>query len=286
MALPAWEELAGSPKEGITVDGGPTAERLFLLNWSSKATFYQEMWDNNRDYPGFGSLFLTGISTEPFSAELCPDAAVMTDPTSSLASYSANGGKVLLARVQYGFDWGDADWPTDIAKPSHDDGTELALQVRFGGDIMLLPARDMAYYAGGGAATDPEDPRPQHDAKANRLFVSKPEYQIEWRYVDDPPTDTLRGFMGHTNSGEFLGVPSGCLRFDSFELDAGFTLDASDPFCWTVRCIFSERRIQDDDSITWNHDYCGNPAGWKEVVFSDDEYRYPSKDFSTMFQTT
>jgi len=283
MAMPGWEELQGSPKDSITVDGGPTAERLFLVDWGSKANFYAEMWANQRAYPALAHCYLTGISTEPFSAELCPDAAVLVAPSSALASYSTNGGRVLLARCQYGFDWTEADWPSDIPKPACDEGTELALRTRWAGEIMVLPARAVRWEDN--LYGDPDGPMAQHDSKAARLFVATPEYQVEWKYVDDPPVAALRDLLGHTNDAAFLGVPAGCLRFEAFELDAGFTLDPTDPFNWTVRCVLKERRIRGDDAITWNHDYRGNPPGWEAVDFSDEQPRFPQVDFSEMFQT-
>jgi len=284
MTLPAWEELAGSPRDGISVDSGPTAERLFLVQWSAKAAFYKAMWDGYRLYPGFANdCYLLEITTEPFSAELCPDLLAKPAPTpADLATYSQNGGKVLLARLRYGFDWTTADWPTNIPKPECDAGTVLALRVRWAGEVMILPPRAVRYEDN--SYGDPGGPMPGADDKGTRLFVATPEYQVEWKYVDDPPTDSLRDLLGHTNNAEFLGVPQGCLRFESFELDAGFTLDPDDSFNWTVRCVFKERRIHGDDTITWNHDYRGKPAGWKKVTFSDGTERFPQADFSNMFK--
>lgn len=277
MAIPAHEELAGSPTIELAKEQGPGAERRFLVAWSNALAFADSIAMGY--FPGMATAYVNTISIQPFTEEMAPLLGVMTDPSVTLASY---GSKPAIVTVKYAADFYNVTWPTAITRPTYDADTSLRLRVRFSGQFLTMPSRAMRWYTNPYASPYSEVPGPDQNA---RILIPMAEYILEWDYVANPNITRIRGLIGKVNDAAFLGSNTETLMLESADLDHSFKISSSAPFCWKVTATFKERRIKSGASVYgWNHDYCDNPAGWKKIVMSDGNPRYETGDFSKIFQ--
>jgi hypothetical protein len=276
-----YEELSGSGRTQHDADSANGGDRLFLVGWSDRLAFAATL--SGKQWPGIPYCFCRNIQIDLFSRQLCPDAATLTDPNSTLVSYSQNGGMVALVRATYGTDYSTAPWPCQVPKPSHTEGTQLKLRIRSSGQFLTVPA-DATTWSDNTEAY-PEGPLPTPDTNA-RITIPIVEYHIEWLYVDEPPLNEWDELLGCVNAGEFLGAEAETILFEGYESDQSTQFVIADPFCWKLVPVFRKRRIVVGENVYgWNHELRND--GWTKIKMSDGDGgqvdRYSTADFSTMF---
>lgn len=284
MPIPAYDELAGSGRTQHDADNGNGGERLFLTYWGDRYDFAEAI--AGQPYPGVPWAYCRQIAVEPFSAELCPDAAALADPNSQIVTYSQNGGKVALVRASYATDYANAPWPCEIPEPGHTASTRLQLRVRGTAQFLTLPANSTRWDDNQGGYAAGRLPGPDDNV---RLIIPITEFHVEWLYVDEPPANLLRDTQGSVNDAAFLGHEAETVLFESYDIGTMSQFVPSDPFAWKVTCMFRARRIKVGANIYgWNHEY--RDDGWQRVWMREPGgglvRRYPQADLSGLFYET
>ena len=281
MAAPcSFEELSSSCRTHWNVEQGASDVRRFKTAWSDRWTFANYL--AGVEHPSLSECYVKDITIEPLSPEMVPTAQV-ADPAVNLPTFDH---ALIVCTYNYDPAQAAADWPCDIAKPSHTAGTDLKLRARISGQFLTMAPQGTRFsdnpsgYSGGAI--------PQADSQATRLLIPVTEYHVAWLYLSEPPITTWREtLLGHTNSASFLGCEAETLLFDGFELEEGTKPDSlTDPFCWNLNAVLRSRRINDNGTIVgWNHEH--REDGWKRVQMKDSGgslvNRYPTTSFADMF---
>lgn len=288
-----YEELSGSPTEGVGEGMGPTAQRMFATPWANRFALAATLTGAGAfplAYPGLAHCRITSISIKPLSNSLISSGAI-GDPT-QLPAYLTTGNKpAALLTVTYGPAFDGKAWPSSITKPSLRAGTTLRLRVRGSGQFLTIPGRVAHWEDDPPEPASPSDPEGggevQHPVPPDldgRILIPLTDYNLQWDFVDNPPVDRLRGLVGTVNQDSFLGAPPETLLFDNYDIDDSFRCSITNPHTNRVTVQLRERRITDGTNIHgWNHDFRENPPGWQKILLADDEPRYQPKVFANIF---
>lgn len=272
-----YTELAGSPRESLSESSGSSAERKFLVPWTSRLTFAQALVSTATAYPHFPQARVVAIDIVPWMEQEALAGDVIVSPELATAGY---GTQPALITVKYGPDFTQKVWPMNMPKPDIRFGTELRFQIRGSGKFITIPS----------AATKWDDDPPLDPPAAvpedtnSAILIPIQSIQLQWDFVDEPPITVLKGLLGKVNSVEFLGAAEECLLFESYEITETFRAGVANPHTNRVTIQFSERQIPYlTGFVGWNHDYREDPAGWARLLTSDGEPRYKVDDFTNMF---
>ena len=267
----SYDELSGSPKESLNESSGSTAERKFLVPFSSRLSFAQSFVGTG--YPNFPQARLVAIDIQPWTEDLVPEGTIV-DPSLTTADY---GDQPCLVTVKYGPDYTQKAWPTGFTKPaSIRSGTELRYNIRGTGQFLTIPS----------AATKwDDDPTAIVPADIqSTILIPMAAFQLQWDFVDDPPIDRFEDMIGQVNSDAFLGQPAETLLFDNYEISDSFRAAPANPHTNRVVISLVSRKIKDGvNTHGWNHFYREEPAGWAKLIKSNGDPMYTSTAFAGMF---
>jgi len=185
-------------------------------------------------------------------------------------------------------------WPI-TGKPSHPTDSVMTLQVRGGGELLLVDPT--AFHGGAGknisaCFTGRELAATDASAVVARMRVPLTEYHI----TCDRLTDTQLCMIMHkmpwkcremtVNCSKFMNEAEGTLLFDSWTLDQTFVPDINDPRRWRLGCVLKCRQVPgmggpypdncdgNDYPIGWNHDFKRNDKdgklGWRFIMMQAD----------------
>lgn len=268
----SYNELAGSPKEGLSESSGSTANRTFLVPWEIRIAFAESLVGYG--YPNFPQSRVNALSIQPWHGEDMPPAGTVTDPSIQTAGYP---GKYALITVGYGPDFTKKTWPTAMTKPENIRyGTELRFRVSGSAQFLVLPFGGCKWSDNGVDLTEGDN---------SRILIPIREIELQWDFVDDPPLDDLDDLMGTVNNATFLSCEPETLLFENYSVQETFRASALNPHTNRVTIQMRRRRIKPAvDVYGWNHDYRESPVGWAKVLFkSDNEPRYKLKTFENIF---
>ena len=172
-------------------------------------------------------------------------------------------------------------WPP-YGKPKHPQGTTLTLQVRGGGEILLV---DPTAISDGGSGTGQAncftglEPAPGfYNSVVARMRIPLTEYHITCDRITDSQLCAIMGGMPWkcreqtVNCDRFMNEDEGTMLFDSWTLDRSFVPDVREPRRWRLGCVLKCRQVPgmtgpypdnctadcaggDCYAIGWNHDY-------------------------------
>lgn len=268
--LLGYEEVLGSPRESLNESSGSTAERRFIVPFNTRIAFAQLIVGTR--YPNFPQSRVVSISLQPVTDDLVAKN-IIPDPAFASADY---GSQPWLATVQYGPDFTQKPWPTDMPKPFVRVGTELRFQIKGSAKFLQVPSSALKY--------EDDDTVPVTEDANSVILIPLRAIQLQWDFVNNPPLDAMESLLGKVNSIPFIGAPPETLLFESYDVAESFRAAPVDPHTHRVTLQFTRRAIQTGtDVVGWNHDYRTEPAGWERVLLSDDEPRYKLADFSGMF---
>lgn len=172
-------------------------------------------------------------------------------------------------------------WPL-TGKPDHPNGSTLTLQVRGGGELLLIDPNGISSGSGNqisGCFNGTEPWAGQYNPVQARMVIPLTEYHLTCDRLDDAQLCLIMHKImwkcreQTTNCDVFLGEAEGTLLFDSWTLDQTFVPDISDPRRWRLGCVLKCRQVPGmrgpypDDCVAdcagsaicypigWNHDY-------------------------------
>ena len=283
-----FHELSGSGASRHSVDSGNADTRLFLVRWTERFTFAQEL--TGIEHPGLPGAYPADFSIEPLSDDMAP-TFVIVDPLAELPAYWQNQKYTALIVVRYATDFSVAPWPCDLVKPLFELGTQLRFELNISGQFLYMRPEDMGHEDN--PEMSPEGKKWKHDSQAGRKLVPTSDFSITWLYVQEPPIELWRDtLIGRVNDGVFvnplglfLNAPTETLLFEGMDVRPSTRMDLLDPFCWEVTAHFLERRITvQGKTYGWNHDFDG--INWKRVkmrVAGQNSDRYEKASFDGMF---
>lgn len=278
--------LEGSGASTHSLDQANTATRLFLVRWSERALFIEQM--AALPHPLWGeTCAVNHIASQQLSPET-PPSVVMGDPTINDEVYTQNAGFNCLIVCRYTTDFSLAPWPCAFPKPEIPAGTQMVMRTRSSAQIIRVPARKFVSASNpsvtaAGYVLDP-------DGVEGRIYLPTTEFQLQWYYVDEPDAQTWEDdYVGKVNEVAFLGGEAETMLFEGFDIEPSTQFITSNPFCFTVTCHFRKRRIVDGSSIYgWNHEFA--LEGWDRVQMKNGAgqlvNRYLLADFTDMFVET
>ena len=259
------DELQGSARWSIEAGQRITVEREYVRPWAGHATWVASQ-----------------IGTIDPLIPWCRCRQARVEPLGPISAQPATytHAKITLVFVAENQS-STPDWPTNNA-PTFPANAQVQVQVRGGGDFMLYPARDMRW--SDNATANPAQPIPSEDSNVGRIIVPTQDWTITVSNLISVNLPNLREKLGHVNNGAFMGYPSECLLFESFDIDWQWSLDNGQPkVTWSVTWHLKAREIQEgQNSYGWNHEYRG-ADGWKRVVMANGQDRYPVANFDTLF---
>lgn len=278
-----FHALEGSGASTHSLDQGNTATRLFLVRWSERALFIEQMAATV--HPVWGdACAVSNISSQQLSPET-PPSVVMGDPTINDEVYNQNAGFNCLIVCRYTTDFSLAKWPCAFPKPEIPAGTQLVMRTRSSAQVIRIPPRKMV--AAGNPAGLPSGYQFDPDGVEGRLYLPTTEFQLQWYYVDEPDAQTWEDdYVGKVNEVAFLGAEAETLLFEGADIEPSPQFITSNPFAFTVTCHFRKRRIVDAaDIYGWNHEFA--LQGWDRVQMKNGAgqlvNRYLLADFTGMF---
>lgn len=297
--LVEYEELMGSPQIKLSRSAGQSVERQFLVKWDDALKFADQI--AGVEYPGL-KCKVDDVDIKPLT-NIPPDSgsgAGETDFRTTINTYLQEQGKrVALVIVKYGMATVDVDWPSQLEKPDHDEGTILLCKVKSSGRFMTIPTTAIAWEDN--PTREPSGPIPPPEMMG-RKFIATNEYHITWDLVDVPPLDRWDELKGHINGYDYMGKDGGCLLFDGYDCEPSFritggTLVGTVPFTFKLTCVLRHQLIVDPANapgptrLGWNYEYRTMPTpGWSRIVLPSVtaesvgfEPPYPEADFSGMF---
>jgi hypothetical protein len=127
------------------------------------------------------------------------------------------------------------------------------------------------------------------------------EFHITLDRLTNSQVPNFQQYEGYVNESSFLGCPSETLLFETGEIDHSFVADYDNPCRFRISCCLRQRLIvprvghNANQPMGWNHEYnhmvppaSTGPAGaqgpgWYRVKMKDLSDRYPTKDFTNIF---
>ncbi|HKD37346.1 MAG TPA: hypothetical protein VKB78_11115 [Pirellulales bacterium] len=285
--MPAFQELAGSPRVRILESGRVIAERDFHVAWDDWVELVNELRGlymaagtkgaalvSPACFPGNPALRVVAVSVTPLDEQSPDGDAALADLSTGMNTY-ASGARV---RVEYGL----VDTGSDRRKPPHPAGTFLRWERDVGVDMVSIPARYWKW--SGGPNTILEDDLPIG------VRVPVATHRLIWTNVARPPYNTIRNTRGTVNADTILGADAGCLLFVGAKIVEIYQLDGS--LRYTLEYLFAEKTVPlvaDPTTVVGhNYFYYGPGSGgenWFEVVsVAGGHAVYPSADFAPLFQ--
>jgi hypothetical protein len=277
-----FQELAGSPTESYG-DKGFSATRRFLVAWSDRRQFVQELagygdvgGTGPLQYPGFPGVNIVDVKIEPFTDDV--ESQSLTSLITGLNSYS---NAVVTVRYEY-------------VSRADDNASDIELQ-EYTWLTHRRVARIEAYvhktehwrFTGGGGGADSGD--------SEHFFTQRipvVEHHYTWHFVRRPPWTTINNYLGYANAADWHGYDAETILFDSYDAGISFIRldDGTEPEAlWTLSYLFREKRIQIPGGTVggWNHNYdtTKGSRGWKKTFDENGEVAYQLTNFfDSLFQ--
>jgi len=174
-------------------------------------------------------------------------------------------------------------WPL-TGKPAHPNGTTLNLQVRGGGEILLVDPTAISGGVGQNLTqcftTGLELAVGQYDNINARMRIPLTEYHITCDRITDSQLCAIMQPMPWkcremtVNCYKFMNEDEGTLLFDTWTLDRTFVPDVDYPRRWRLSCILKCRQVpgmrgpypencnaRNAYAIGWNHDFLRSDPG-------------------------
>jgi hypothetical protein len=251
------------------------------------------------NWPDKPSVLPTSITCGPF------------DEKASFAQKPAGGGGVsvysnlptynkYLVVAQYQHQRLSDSWPTIIPKLVHPKGTALSLEVKGGVQFLLVSPTALLGFTDESMTTKVPLQQFLTPTGNSRIQIPIVEYHVSCDRMTADDVDTVFGpaawdyLTGYVNSEPCLGVPAGCLMFESWTMNQTFVPATEDPERFRLTAVFKARTIvrhvsPGTDYRGWNWDYVleNGKGGWRMFgvlnnVDGGDAYvpRYPDYDLN------
>ena len=196
-------------------------------------------------------------------------------------------------------------WP--IGKPSHPGGTTLTLQVRGGGETLMIDPNAISSGSSkegiSGCFNGREPAVGFKDAVMARMRIPLTEYHITCDRITDAQLCQIfqvpwKCREGTVNCAKFMNEDEGTLLFDTWTLDQTFVPDIDDPRRWRLGVVLKCRQVpgmqgpypcnclESQYAIGWNHDYKRHyivgsnnrpqsaELGWRFIMMATDSTQW------------
>jgi hypothetical protein len=255
-------QIEGSGRWNLDAGKSLSIDREFIIAWAGHAAWVATQ---------------IGTPDPLFAACICRRASV--EPMGQILSDGSHThAKVTLT---YSAEPTSSDFPGGSENaPTVPEGATLQIQIRGGGEFMLVPSRDVRWEDNPNGST--EGAIPQEDSAAGRIVVPQQDIVITVGNLATPPLEKLTETLGKVNAAEFMTHPPETVLFESYDMDWSFSVDGgAAKVTWTLAWHLKARLIRDGENTRgWNHEYRGD--GWFRVLIGGFP-RYETTDFSQLF---